>query len=560
MKTRLLYILCIFSLAFISSLNAAVYQWNAPAGGEMGDPAKWIPYGTPGSNDFADFLLPNSYTVYLANDAVHDRLRVDGSRITLNLNGYYYLVEGKYDSYAEMVGENQDSAMEIYGGFLDSADVHLCWNPGSVAQVDVHGQGTEWYVYSGEEWRGFFIADGGTADFSLRDQAELAHGYGFSANYPEDQATIEVSGQGTQWYVDGWFGMALEGGAWMTLSDGAAALMGYLDVGYYAGSSGVIYVDGNGKETELAAEIRDDYATIILGAAGHGQIDLTDAKLYSAGPTIIGEQAGSRGQLHILGNSWADLAGSLAVGGTFSGAGGSGLVYLEDDPWNSVYADLTCAPQEGQYVVVWPRGTVRMNGGAISLRYSDDAANAIQLIGGTLEGWGWIWANVENESGVVAPGADSDWKALEIHYHYSQQPSGTLKISIGGTEAYWDYGGLVLPDPNHGNATLDGRLEIQLADGFVPSYDDEFVIIDAQSVVGRFINAHSHYLFQDGRFEVLYEQGRVVLTHFESVPSCPAYPVGDVNQDCAVDLADFAVMACHWLESNLVFNESVSVE
>ncbi len=552
MKTRLI---CLVLPAFFAVVNADVYQWNAPAGGAMNNSANWTPSGIPGSDDFADFLLPNAYTVYLTDDVIHDRLRVDGSQLALNLDGYYYQIEGKYDAYAVMIGENLDSAMEVYGGWLDSADVHLCWNPGSAARVDVHGQGTEWYVYRDDQWGGFFIADGGTADFSLRDQAVLAHGEGFSANFPEDEAYIEISGVDTEWYVDGWFGMALEGWSTMSLSDGAAMLTGYLDIGLFPEASAVIDVDGNGYETELAAEIDDDYASLIIGAEGHGQINLTDAMLYSAGPTLIAEQAGSRGQLNIYDDSWVDVAGSLAVGGNLSDAGGAGLLYFEDDPFSSIYADLTCAPQEGDYLVVWPRGTVRMNGGAILMHYDEHRANSLRLKGGTLEGWGWIWADVENESGVVAPGAVGDWKALEIHYNYVQYATGRLSISLGGTEAYWDYGGLVLPNQDDGTAILDGRLEVRLEEGFVPAYDDEFVIIDARTVEGRFLNAASHYLFQDGRFEVLYEEGRVVLTHFESTPSCPAYPVGDINQDCVVDLADVALIAANWMNSSVVTGE-----
>ena len=66
------------------------------------------------------------------------------------------------------------------------------------------------------------------------------------------------------------------------------------------------------------------------------------------------------------------------------------------------------------------------------------------------------------------------------------------------------------------------------------------------------MNAPSQVLFEGGQFEVIYERYRVILTHYQSEPACPAYPVADFNKDCLVNLADFAVTASQWLECNLV--------
>lgn len=539
---RILICLQAFSLS-----HAAIYEWNASGGGDIGDPTNWSPYGVPGSEDFADFLLFDEYTVYFTSDHIHDRLLVDGSDLTLDLNGYGYRVNGNYGDFAVMISESLPTSLTLYGGWLDSGDVQLCWLPESYAQVQLFGQGTEWFVYRGDQWGQFNISDGGSAYLGIFDQAILAHGEGISANFPQDEALIEVDGPNSEWYVDGWFGLSMEGRTTLQISDGAAARFGFLDMGFYPGSSAVIDIDGQYQQAELTIHGWWDDASLIIGSEGRGVINVTDSIVYNGGPAILAERPGSVGTLSITGDSWVDCEGSIAVGGSLTTPGGTGLIYLEDDPWESIYSDLTCAREQGDYMVVWPRGTVRMNGGGIWMDDGDFLANPIYLKGGTLEGWGWIGASVRNESGVVAPGVVGDWGMLQINYGYTQYSTGTLKTQIGGLEPYDDYGVLVV---DAGTATINGMLEVRLKDGFVPDYYDEFVILEAESIEGRFINASSVYVFPDGRFEVLYDNGRIVLTHFQSEPSCPAYPVGDLNRDCIVDLADFAIMAAHWLDSN----------
>ena len=204
-------------------------------------------------------------------------------------------------------------------------------------------------------------------------------------------------------------------------------------------------------------------------------------------------------------------------------------------------------------MVIWPEGTVHLDTAMIVME--DDyipQANPIIIRGGLLDGWGWIYAEVQNESGIVRPGADSFWKDLNLYYNYEQGPAGTLKIGIGGTYSAWDYGVLKVNDPSNGQVTLDGILDVDLLYGFVPDYNDEFVIVEAQNISGQFMNAPSQVLFEGGQFEVIYERYRVILTHYQSEPACPAYPVADFNKDCLVNLADFAVTASQWLECNLV--------
>ncbi|OPZ96114.1 MAG: hypothetical protein BWY71_02019 [Planctomycetes bacterium ADurb.Bin412] len=99
--------------------------------------------------------------------------------------------------------------------------------------------------------------------------------------------------------------------------------------------------------------------------------------------------------------------------------------------------------------------------------------------------------------------------------------------------------------------TLDGFLDVDLWDNYSPAYAEEYVIIEAQSVSGQFINAASEYVFEGGKFEVVYQPDRVILTHFQGEPRCTEYPLADFNKDCQVNLIDLAIMAQEWLDCNL---------
>lgn len=146
------------------------------------------------------------------------------------------------------------------------------------------------------------------------------------------------------------------------------------------------------------------------------------------------------------------------------------------------------------------------------------------------------------------PGVSGRWKFLEVIYNYHQGPSGTLKIGIGGPSSAWDYSVPTAQAQEGGQIVLDGYLDVDLLDGYIPNYGDSFVIVETRSVSGRFVNAASEVIFEEGTFDIQYEPDRVVLTHFRSEPQCPSYPLADLNGDCRVDMSDLGISAGQWLE------------
>jgi hypothetical protein len=87
--------------------------------------------------------------------------------------------------------------------------------------------------------------------------------------------------------------------------------------------------------------------------------------------------------------------------------------------------------------------------------------------------------NVIN-SGLIAPGFSPG--IIKIDGDYTQENDGVLEIEVGGLTPGTEHDQLQAT----GNASLGGRLEVPIIDGFVPQLNDEITILTATEVTGRF--------------------------------------------------------------------------
>jgi RHS repeat-associated protein len=97
-------------------------------------------------------------------------------------------------------------------------------------------------------------------------------------------------------------------------------------------------------------------------------------------------------------------------------------------------------------------------------------------LAGTLLGSGTIIGNVVNSGQIDATGI------LTIQGNYTQTSQGTLNITIGGTTAGTDYNQLTVT----GLATLDGTLNVELTNGYMPNVGDSFQVLLFGSRSGDF--------------------------------------------------------------------------
>jgi len=104
------------------------------------------------------------------------------------------------------------------------------------------------------------------------------------------------------------------------------------------------------------------------------------------------------------------------------------------------------------------------------------------LTGGTVRGDGTYNlanATLQND-GTIEPGDGIG--SLALTGNLAQGPDGILAIQIGGLIAGSEHDVLNVS----ANATLDGEVHLRLANGYIPSFGDQFTILNAASISGEF--------------------------------------------------------------------------
>jgi hypothetical protein len=193
-------------------------------------------------------------------------------------------------------------------------------------------------------------------------------------------------------------------------------------------------------------------------------------------------------------NTFADFSQGELLGtenATFTGGPGSLLNFAPGfDPYARIGHITT-------------QGLIHINGQPLTIP-SD------RSVGGS----GTIQGNVTNQ-GLLAPGNSPG--EIDIAGDYVQASDAQLSMEIAGTSS--DEFDLLSVT---GDVHLGGSLSVALLDGFVPSPEDRFTIINAGDLSGIFSNAVDSIDFPSGRFDVLYSPTSVTLTDFQQVPE----PVG----------------------------------
>jgi len=144
-------------------------------------------------------------------------------------------------------------------------------------------------------------------------------------------------------------------------------------------------------------------------------------------------------------------------------------------------------------------GATKLSGGAIS------STGTLNILGGELSGSGTIDGSLLNAAGLVSPGNSPG--TLFIHGDYTQNTAGSLLIEIAGEQP-----GVFDTLTISGNALLDGTLDIDFLNGFLPSYGDTFQILSFGSLTGRFADIEGLTFGSGEHFEVAYSPNGLTLT------------------------------------------------
>jgi autotransporter-associated beta strand protein len=154
-------------------------------------------------------------------------------------------------------------------------------------------------------------------------------------------------------------------------------------------------------------------------------------------------------------------------------------------------------------------GNTTINGGGLQVDGSITSDTFVNR-GGRLAGTGTINGNVTNgHKGTVSPGGTLGMPGtLTVSNNYTQMPSATFLIQIGGADA-----SQISVLDVHGNANLKGSLNPMLVNGFVPEVGQTFQFMNYASFTGFFSHIVNH-VFDHGkkRWAVAYDPTGAVLS------------------------------------------------
>lgn len=347
--------------------------------------------------------------------------------------------------------------------------------------------------------------------------------------------------------------------------------------GFGGGASNGMFRAANGGLLRLAVAAGSlDFGGATISASGFGSIGLLDnnggngvwknTALRTDTGGIIKIQLVTLADGTNFGNTEMADNGMLYIGG--SGFTNNGVLTLNN--FSTVrFVGVGNAPVDPEVLfVLRGAGTFNFDNGLLSIGdviFSDSQGNTVirraVVINGnghTLRG-GWEGTSIQAASrfinnGTIAPGGVTAAGTLNVGVPYNEDnfllgfPS-ELSFTIAGRNAGTDYG--VLQRRDFGAQTLNGRLTVKLASGFVPNSSDVFTVITTQaSIQGAFLNVRSGGRMNttdgSGSFQVDYSnQSSVMLSNF-GAPLLPAHVANissraQVNTDDQVAIAGFII-------------------
>ncbi len=313
------------------------------------------------------------------------------------------------------------------------------------------------------------------------------------------------------------------------------------------GGSGPITV--NGSFTFTGGTLAGGSAT--LDALGPASLTMGIAKTIARTVRLHGPSQWSGGslainaggQLRIMPSASLDIAGpslqmnwSASAPGTFANEGtlrtlaGSGTTNVVGVAWtNAGVVDLNGATLRfsGAPAYVQSAGSTSVRAGR-ELEHSAD----LLINGGSLGGGGLVNADVIVGSATVAPGDGIG--TLTVNGSVTLGATSTLAVTIGSAERDQ----LAVTGP----IACSGTIAVALADGFVPSIGDSFVVVTCSSRSGTFASAIAVTpLPSNQRWTIQHEATAVTLIVAPALPCA-----GDLDLDGSVGPTDLAILLGAW--------------
>ncbi|MCC7293166.1 MAG: hypothetical protein IT449_13990 [Phycisphaerales bacterium] len=335
---------------------------------------------------------------------------------------------------------------------------------------------------------GRLLADGGTV--SLRGGAKVAGGHVATANSGAMQIYYRYDGSNT--FED----VTVDAGADVYVDAGLNADSRLYLTGTGLVNNGVIRVGPNYPPGRCTVEALDDVTLSgvgVLSLERYHSNQLSNLKTADGAVITHAAEHTIRGLGHV--NAAIVNEGTIAVE-----TSGHTLEVLPKTPGITHAGRLIVA--EGATMKLMDAALFAQTGGETDVAGTLQVSGApLNLQSGALRGKGTISGSLSCIGGAVEPGDGTG--TLTISGAYTQGGGGLLRIELGGTQQGVEHDWLKVT----GAAALGGELEVVLINGFAPEAEQEFIILTAGSVNGRFDR-----ITGAGKHRVRYESNRVVLT------------------------------------------------
>ncbi|HRQ76944.1 MAG TPA: hypothetical protein PK098_13605 [Phycisphaerales bacterium] len=550
-----------------SAATASDIPWVAPSGGNFQIPQNWQGGQVPGATNQARFELGSTYGVSLTAPVQTSTLTLTNGRVTLNLQGNAYTA--LTGPSALRVGSTSWPMPELTlkGGVMTVNGADIATSAGFNGLLTIDGPSAK----LSSTWGSMLLVGRfGNGQVMIRNGGELAAGLHTHIGYATGgTGHLTVTGNGSKWTAGGDLYCGYLGHGTAIITAGGAATSQNVIIGGGVGGHGFFHVVGQGSSSSSVFKVSVGSAT-----GSTGTLSIEQGGYIYSGIAAIGEFVNSAGGVVITGtNSWWHVHNGMNVG--LYGYGE--LIVSEGGRLTSRFGRLGYAAGASGYVRIdglashWAAqdyinvGTVAGTAAVMSVENGGKVTSPLITIGagGSLSGEGTVEGYVFNH-GLVQPGAiidlthnDGGAGTLTISGTFEQSATGRLAVDLFSANPE-DNARLVV----NGHAVLDGTLEINLRNGFIPSPGDEFRIVQGQGVFGSFhtivqpeniggafayvgpCNAPNTFTL---RFTPTSQGNKRGGAPMGPPPAASSwYAVGDLNEDCRVDVMDLLMLLLSW--------------
>jgi T5SS/PEP-CTERM-associated repeat protein len=358
------------------------------------------------------------------------------------------------------------------------------------------------------------VGDAGHGTLNIQNEGDVTSVGGIIGSSSSSTGVVNVTGTG-KWAVGGVLTVAADGTGTLNIQDTGVVENTDSAIGDAAGSVGKVNVSGSG--------IWSSNGILTVGNSGAGTLTITGSgDVFSNANNFIANHTGSVGTVIVDGGTWN--ASRVYVGGNVGGAGGTGLLRIQNGGTVSAIANTTIWSSGTLEIGVNPTliGTMDFQGGTLRTIANTSFGGVAQLGpgGGILDSNGFtstldiafhfpgaltkIGAGTMNSIGssdysggttinagalgvgstnalgtgnvVVNGGILQSFngpRSINVGGTYTQNAGGTLRLQIGGTNSGSESDFLTVG----GLASLNGTLSLVRINNFTPAAGDRVDII-----------------------------------------------------------------------------------